>query len=112
MGLWSLVVAPLTRIVDSLRALAIFIAYVPAEEPRLYGDQRRRPATSPVLLVVRRLILDATFVLSVLGLMRWGWRKTGLRRREVYAALGVLWRALVGSEAAPQKGRLMVNRGV
>jgi hypothetical protein len=112
---------PLARIIDSLRTLAFFLAYVPAEDEhehardprhRLYARGRRLHTSSPVLLVVRRLFLDASFVLAVLGLTRWMWRKTGLRRREVYVALGVLWRALVGSDAAPRKGRKMVDRGV
>jgi len=122
MGLWSLVTGPLARIVHSLRALALFLAYVPVEDEhehaardprhRLYSRGKRLPVSSPVLLVVRRLFLDVSFVLTVLGLARWMWRKTGLRRREVYVALGVLWRAVLGSETAPRKGRNMVDRGV
>jgi len=38
------------------------------------------------------------------------WRKTGLRRREVYRALGMVWVALVGSSG--KKERVMVDRGV
>ncbi|KAF8583955.1 ACBP-domain-containing protein [Ramaria rubella] len=121
MGLWSLVVTPMTRIVDTLRTLAVFLAYVPVEDERQHlRDPRRRlyargngfSISSPVLLVVRRLLLDASFVLTVLGMAGWIWRKTGLRRKEVYVALGVLWRALTGSDAAPRRGRTMVDRGV
>ena len=121
MGLWSLIITPLTRIVDTLRTLAYFLAYVPAEDEhehaqdprhRLYARGRHLPASSPVLLAVRRLFLDASFVLAVLGFANWMWRKTGLRRKEVYVALGVLWRALVGSDATPRIGRQMVERGV
>ena len=120
MGLWSFVIAPLARIVDSLRVLTLFIAYVPQEdEHHPINDPRHRLSrgrgfsiSTPVLLVVRRLLLDASFILAVFGLAGWIWRKTGLRRREVYVALGVLWRALVGSDGAPRKGRNMVDRGV
>ncbi|KAF8529250.1 ACBP-domain-containing protein [Hysterangium stoloniferum] len=123
MGLWSLVTGPMTRIVESLRELTLFLAYVPIEEQnphphprdprhRLYARARGYKISSPVLLIVRRLLLDASFILAVLGITGWIWRKTGLRRREVYVALGVLWRALTGSEAGSRPGRQMVDRGV
>jgi hypothetical protein len=119
MGLWSLVIAPLSRIVDSLRTLTHFIAYIPVEsehhhvrDPRYRLSARGRgfSISTPVLLVVRRLLLDASFILTVLGLAGWMWRKTGLRRKEVYVALGVLWRALVGSNAAAR--RKMVDKAI
>jgi hypothetical protein len=121
MGLWSFVIAPLARIVESLQALTNFIAYVPLEDEhhhirdpryRLSARGRRLSISTPVLLVVRRLLLDASFILTVFGMAGWIWRKTGLRRREVYAALGVLWRALVGSDAVPREGKRMVDKGV
>ena len=121
MGLWSFVIAPLARIVESLRVLTSFIAYTPVEDDRhhirdpryrLYARGRGFSVSTPVLLVIRRLFLDVSFILTVLGLSGWIWRKTGLRRKEVYVALGVLWRALVGSDAAPRKGRKLVDKGV
>jgi len=57
-------------------------------------------------------MLDVSFLLVVLGVARWIWKKTGLRRKNVYIALGVLWRALIGSEGAPREGRKMVEKGV
>ncbi|KAF8511167.1 acyl CoA binding protein-domain-containing protein [Gautieria morchelliformis] len=121
MGLWSFVISPLARIVESLQVLTLFIAYVPVEDEhhhirdpryRFSARGRRLSISTPVLLVVRRLLLDASFILTVFGMAGWVWRKTGLRRREVYAALGVLWRALLGSDAAPHSGKRMVDKGV
>jgi hypothetical protein len=48
----------------------------------------------------------------VLMLLKWVWRRTGIRRREVLRALGGVWRALVGPGASGGGGRVMVNRGV
>lgn len=121
MGLWSLVIAPLSRIVDSLKMLTHFIAFVPVEDEqhhirdpryRLSARGRGFSISTPVLLVVRRLLLDASFILTVLGLAGWIWRKTGLRRKEVYIALGILWRALVGSDGSSRNARKMVDKGI
>jgi len=95
MGMWSLVLRPLSRITSHLRQLLNFLAH----------ENR-----SPTLIVVRRLFLDISFVLIMLGLAKLIWKKTGVRRREVNAALVVLWRAVVGRTTSPQ--RVMVDRGV
>ena len=63
---------------------------------------------SPALIVIRRLFLDLSFILAVLGLVRMGWRRSGVRRREIAVALRVLWRAVVGTPAP----RALVSRGV
>ncbi|KAF7353048.1 ACBP-domain-containing protein [Mycena venus] len=95
LGMWSLVVNPLSRGIDALRDAATFFA----------RDENR----SPTALVVRRLVLDASFLLCVLAVIRLLWRKSGVRRREVNAALVALWRAILGTKKAP---RTMVDRGV
>ncbi|KAJ7179416.1 hypothetical protein C8R46DRAFT_1073695 [Mycena filopes] len=94
LGMWSLVVNPISRGIEALREAAMFFA----------RDENR----SPTSIVVRRLCLDVSFLLCVLAVIRAIWRKSGVRRREVNAALVVLWRAILGTK----KPRVMVDRGV
>lgn len=96
MGLWSLVLQPLARLLASVRGVAAFLAV----------NENR----SPTFVVIRRLFLDLSFVLAVLAIAKVGWRRSGLRRTEVYVALGVLWRAAVGSRTG--RVRRMVEQGV
>lgn len=75
----------------------------------------RRAATeprSPVLLVLRRLILDASLVFALLGLLRVLWRRSGSRRKEILRALRVLWMAIVGTGGQQSHSRSVVSRGV
>jgi hypothetical protein len=94
LGMWSFVLNPLARCIASFRALATFFI--------------RTENKSPTFIVVRRLFLDVSFLLCVATVVRAIWRKSGVRRQEVRAALRVLWRAVLGS----QKERIMVDRGV
>ena len=94
MGMWSLVLQPVSRLQVRFRRFMDFI---------MYNDNR-----SPTLVVVRRLFLDISFVLCFLAVFKLGWRRSGVRRREVSAALRGLWRAIVGHQAP----RHMVERGV
>ncbi|KIJ70473.1 hypothetical protein HYDPIDRAFT_23575 [Hydnomerulius pinastri MD-312] len=84
-GLWSLILKPLLKGLSSLHALLRFF---------LRSDQQGN--RGPVLMVVRRLCLDISFVLGVLGVLRVVWKRSGVRRREVGEALGVLWGAVLG----------------
>jgi len=93
LGMWSLVLSPVTRVGATLRQLAKFFA---------------TSEHSPTLIVVRRLCLDASFLFCILWVLRSLWRKTGVRRREVKLALKILGRALMGR----QQERSLVNRGV
>ncbi|KAK7060275.1 hypothetical protein VNI00_001040 [Paramarasmius palmivorus] len=86
LGLWSLVVNPVLNLIYPI--------------PNPNGN-------SPWRIILRRLFLDASFLVCVLGLLRLLWKRSGVRRREVLMALGVLWRALVG-----RRERLLVDRGV
>ncbi|KAG8218818.1 hypothetical protein J3R82DRAFT_4495 [Butyriboletus roseoflavus] len=83
MGLWTLVLKPLLQNLSFLQRLFVFF---------LKGGQNR----SPVLIVVRRLCLDISFVMVVVGVLRTAWTKTVTRRREVGAALILLWGAVTG----------------
>ena len=65
---------------------------------------------SPTFVVIRRLFLDLSFVLAVLAVMKVGWRRSGLRRKEIYIALGVLWRVVMGGRTGVV--RRMVDQGV
>jgi len=96
MGLWSLFLQPVAKLLASVRRVAAFLAV----------NERR----SPTFVVIRRLFLDLTFVLAVLAVAKVGWRRTGLRRKEIYIALGVLWRAVVGGRTG--RVRRMVDQGV
>ncbi|KAJ7499220.1 hypothetical protein FB451DRAFT_1204677 [Mycena latifolia] len=95
LGMWSLVANPISRGIEALREAATFFT----------RDENR----SPTMIIVRRLCLDVSFLLCVLAVIRTLWRKSGVRRREVNAALVVLWRAILGTKKAP---RTMVDRGV
>ena len=94
MGMWSFVLKPLQRVFVMFDQLKAFLAQ----------NENR----SPTLVIVRRLFLDISFILCVLAVTKMMWRKTGMRRREIYAALGVLWRALIGH----RRPRVLVDRAV
>jgi len=82
MGAWSFVLRPLVRLKSNFRAFAWFVAE---------ADER-----APVLIMVRRLFLDLSFLIAVLVIFKSTWRRTRIRRREVYVALREVWRALTG----------------
>jgi hypothetical protein len=94
LGMWSLVVNPITRALHFLRHVATFFA--------------RNENRSPMLIVVRRLCLDASFLFCVLAVLGAAWKKSGVRRREIRIALKILGRAIVGSS----KQRIMMEQGV
>lgn len=94
MGAWSLVLQPLARLESNFRAFAWFVAE---------GDER-----SPILVMVRRLFLDLSFLIVVLVLLKSVWRRTQIRRGEVFGALREVWRALTGQKVP----RVMAERGV
>ncbi|KAF9475919.1 ACBP-domain-containing protein [Pholiota conissans] len=87
LGMWSLVLNPLIRGFDSLREFSTFFA--------------RNENRSPSMIIIRRLCLDVSFLVCVIAVVGAIWRKSGVRRREVKAALIVLWQAIVGSK--PQR---------
>lgn len=93
LGMWSLVLSPVTRVGSTIRQVGRFFA---------------TSEHSPTLIVVRRLCLDMSFIFCVLWILRFLWRKTGVRRREVKLALKILGRALIGR----QQERAMAERGV
>ncbi|KDR83439.1 hypothetical protein GALMADRAFT_235577 [Galerina marginata CBS 339.88] len=94
LGMWSVVLNPLCRGIERLREVSVFFA----------SNENR----SPSMIIIRRLCLDVSFLVCVVALIGALWRKSGVRRREVKAALVVLWRAIVGSK--PQ--RSLVDQGV
>lgn len=94
MGLWSIVLQPISRVVRGMRHILVFLAV----------DENR----TPTFVVVRRLLLDLSFILCVLAVFKLGWKRTGLRRGEISRALGVLWRAIIGEK----KPRRMVDRAI
>ena len=86
MGLWAIVFKGMARVLASLRQLAVFLS-----------DNEGR---SPTFVVIRRLFLDLSFILCTLALAKTVWRRTGVRRREVGAAIQALWWAVVGKTSA------------
>jgi hypothetical protein len=94
LGMWSLVVNPITRAINFLRHVAAFFA--------------RNENRSPTLVVVRRLCLDVSFLFCVLAILGAAWKRSGVRRREIRIALKILGRAIVGSS----KQRIMIEQGV
>lgn len=99
-GLWSLVLVPLTRLANQFRYVLILLTKPPP--PPVRGR-----SGSNLHAIVRRLVLDASFVLTLAAVFHTVWRRTGIRRREVYKALKLVWIALMG-----RKERIMVDRGV
>jgi hypothetical protein len=63
-------------------------------------------------MIVRRLIFDVSFLVCVVAVIGAVWRRSGVRRREVKAALVVLWRALIGSSGGSIRPRSTVDRAV
>ncbi|KIM45895.1 hypothetical protein M413DRAFT_440947 [Hebeloma cylindrosporum] len=94
LGMWSVVLNPLSRGLEKLRVMATFFA--------------RTENRSPSMIIIRRLCLDVSFFLCVIAIFGAIWRKSGVRRREVKTALVVLWNAVLGVK--PQ--RPYVDRGV
>jgi hypothetical protein len=94
MGAWSLVLRPLVRLENNFRSFAWFVAE---------ADER-----SPILVMVRRLFLDLSFLIVVLIMFKSIWRRTRSRRSEVYFAMREVWRALTGQKVP----RVMAERGV
>jgi hypothetical protein len=94
MGLWAIVFRGLARVLRTLRQFAMLLAN---------GEGR-----SPTFIVLRRLFLDLSFIFCTLALIKMVWRRTGVRRREIKAAIRVLWWAIVGKTPA----RSMVDRGI
>lgn len=107
MGLWSVALAPLAR---TTKFLARILAFLLARRQRSVG-RGHGEGLSPGLVVLRRLILDASFVICVLMIGRKMWRRSGVRRREVVGALKAVWHAMVGNSSSAA-GRVLVDRGV
>ncbi|KAI0346887.1 ACBP-domain-containing protein [Trametopsis cervina] len=82
MGMWALVLNPVSSVTARFKQLMAFLAY--------------HPDRSPGMLIIRRLFLDISFLLCLLTLIRVSWRKSGIRRREVVYALKGVWWAIVG----------------
>lgn len=94
MGMWSLVLDPLSRIVARFRQLMEFI---------MYNENR-----SPTFVVIRRLFLDISFLLCLLATVKMAWSRSGVRRKEIMRACQGLWWAIVGRK----QQRILVHRAV
>ncbi|EGO01627.1 hypothetical protein SERLA73DRAFT_120301 [Serpula lacrymans var. lacrymans S7.3] len=94
MGMWSLVLSPLSRTVTSLKQLTFLV---------------RGKNGSSTLIVVRRLCLDISFMLAMLAAARMFLGRIHGRRTEICAALTLLWHAIAGSST---KGRVLTHHRV
>lgn len=108
MGLWSFVLVPASHSLSFLHTLLAFIL-----QPLPSGGRGGSTRST----VVRRLALDASFVFTVFWVITRAWKASGVRRREVYRALGGVWAAILGtgleaSGVATRPKRIMVDRGV
>ena len=92
MGFWSLLFQPLARLQHNLQYFVVFLTNPDAK------------TMGPVLMIVRRLLLDASFVLFVAWVLRLGWRRTRDWRRGILE----VWRHVM-----TRKGkRVLVDKGV
>lgn len=112
MGLWSVALVPLARLTRFLMRIVAFLLVRRNRDrsaglPGVLGGYAE--GMSPGLVVLRRLLLDASFVLCMAFAGRAAWRRSGIRRREVMRALAGVWGALVGTGAP---ARTLVDRGV
>ncbi len=108
LGLWSIVLKPISRLVQSLWSLIRFLLgrkYANPPHPGAAGP-------NPLLVIIRRLLLDASFVLAAYTFLKLLWRKSSLRRREIRSALMGLWTAMIGSNEATGQIRTLSERGV
>lgn len=96
MGMWALALNPLSDVVRRFKQLLTFLAY--------------SPDRSPGLLVIRRLVLDVSFLLCLLTVVRVVWRRSGVRRREVVHALKGVWLAVMGHQR--RSHRALVDKAV
>ena len=96
MGLWSIIFVPLSKIFSRLQYISLILL---TPTPKGRGNTLRS--------IMRRMVLDATFLWVVFLALRSIWRKTGIRRREVNRALKLVIIALLG-----RKERVMVDKGV
>ena len=92
MGFWSLLLQPLARLQHNLQHFVVFITNPDAR------------AMGPVLMVVRRLLLDASFMLFVVWVLRLGWRGTRNWRKDILEA----WRHVRTGKGK----RVLVDKGV
>jgi hypothetical protein len=104
LGLWSYVLTPIARLLRSLSGLLRFLL------GRRYATVPRRGdrPPNPILMVMRRLVLDSSFIFAAYVLYRLLWRKSGGRRQEIQRALKALWSAMVGRVET----RVLVDHGV
>lgn len=92
MGFWSHLLQPLARLQHNLQYFVVFLTNPDAK------------TMGPVLMIVRRLLLDASFVLFVAWVLRLGWRRTRDWRKDILEA----WRHVM-----TRKGkRVLVDKGV
>lgn len=94
MGMWSIILNPVAAVLARVRRLTDFL---------LYNDHR-----SPTLVVIRRLILDISFLLCLFAASRLVWRRSGARRQAMRDMLQRVWWILLGRQVP----RVLVDRGV
>ncbi len=92
MGFWSVLLQPLARLQHDLQYIVVFLTSPDAK------------TMGPVLMIVRRLLLDASFVLFVAWVLRFGWRRTRDWRKDILEA----WKHVRTGKVK----RVLVDKGV
>jgi len=92
MGFWSLLLQPLARLQHNLQYLVDFLTNPDAK------------TMGPLLMIVRRLLLDASFVMFVGWVLRLGWRGTQDWRKDILEA----WKHVRTGKGK----RILVDKGV
>ena len=92
MGFWSVLLQPMARLQHDLQ---YFVVFLTSPDAKTMG---------PVLMIVRRLLLDASFVLFVAWILRFGWRRTRDWRKDILEA----WKHVRTGKVK----RVLVDKGV
>ncbi|KZO94900.1 hypothetical protein CALVIDRAFT_538663 [Calocera viscosa TUFC12733] len=96
-GMWGIVLSPFTYLISVVQRSIGFI---------LSNEAFRR---SPVLAIVRRLFLDLSFLLTLAALARYGWRRSGLTKRDVKRLVLHAWATATNRHRHP---RALAHAGV
>jgi hypothetical protein len=96
LGLWAAPARVLAAVMRLLAYAAQFVVRPPAR-------------AGPLAMVLRRLALDASFLLVIAWAVRRAWRRGGARQRDVRIALGALARAVLGKGPPARLSRALAQ---
>jgi hypothetical protein len=100
-GLWSIIFRPLSRVMS--RVMSTMSSVVEFLLGPTYAHGPAHPGLtfpSPVLVIIRRLTLDATFIFMGFAITRYIYRRNGIRRRAIEVAFRNLFLAMIGRDVS------------